>query len=283
MRFTSILFLLGLFMTATTYGDAQNPSFHIYLCFGQSNMVGQGEIEESDRAGNERFMVLQSLDCAGLDTPKGEWRVAVPPLCHCGSGLSLVDTFGKAMADHLPDDIRIGVIHVGVSGCDIRLFDKDIYLDYHKTHDGEWFARMIDGYGGNPYQHLIDLAQQAQKDGVIKGILLHQGETNTNDVQWLNYVKKIYTDMLEDLSLNAKEVPLLAGELVHEDQNGKCANMNVIINKLPETIPTAHVISSSGCTAVEDDVHFDAAGYRELGRRYAAKMFSLLGDRATGE
>ena len=36
-------------------------------------------------------------------------------------------------------------------------------------------------YSGNPYQHLVEMAKLAQKDGVIKGILLHQGESNTND------------------------------------------------------------------------------------------------------
>src|SRR5690606_35748484 len=41
-------------------------------------------------------------------------------------------------------------------------------------------------------------------------------------------------------------------------------------------IPTAHVISSSGCTAVSDRLHFTTAGYRLLGERYAQKMLSLL-------
>ena len=84
--------------------------------------------------------------------------------------------------------------------------------------------------------------------------------------------------MLTDLSLNTESVPLLAGELVHEDQGGICAGMNPIIGKLPEVIPSAHVISSSGCTAREDSVHFNSAGVRELGKRYAEKMFSLMGN-----
>ena len=53
--------------------------------------------------------------------------------------------------------------------------------------------------------------------------------------------------------------------------------MNTIINTLPNTIPTAHVISSSGCTDQADNAHFDSEGYRKLGRRYAVKMLSLMG------
>jgi len=72
-------------------------------------------------------------------------------------------------------------------------------------------------------------------------------------------------------------VPLVAGEVVHEEQNGVCARMNTIIDKLPETIPTAHVVSSKGCTVAKDNLHFNAAGYREFGKRYAAIMLPLMG------
>jgi lysophospholipase L1-like esterase len=71
-------------------------------------------------------------------------------------------------------------------------------------------------------------------------------------------------------------VPLLAGEVVNAEQGGICASMNNIIDKLPQTIATAHVISSKGCTVGKDHLHFDAAGYRELGKRYAEAMLPLL-------
>ena len=91
---------------------------------------------------------------------------------------------------------------------------------------------------------------------------------------WPSYVKKIYNDILTDLSLSADSIPLIAGELLSAEGNC-CASMNPIINRLPDAIPTAHVISSSGCTG-KDEAHFNSAGYRELGRRYAIKMLSLM-------
>ena len=75
----------------------------------------------------------------------------------------------------------------------------------------------------------------------------------------------------------AADVPLLAGEVVRADGKGQCIAMNKQIQELPQTIPTAHVISSEGCTNGPDRLHFDAAGYRELGRRYGQEMLSLLG------
>ena len=100
-----------------------------------------------------------------------------------------------------------------------------------------------------------------------------------DDVEWNRFLtmyeeSNVYA---KAVFLKAKDVPLLAGEVVHADQGGVCASMNNIIRTLPQVIPTADVVSSAGCTCATDSLHFDAAGYRELGRRYAEKMLFLLG------
>ena len=72
-------------------------------------------------------------------------------------------------------------------------------------------------------------------------------------------------------------MPLLAGEVVNADQQGEKANANVIMKKLPETLPNSYVISSAGLPCNADHLHFTAEGYRQLGKRYAAQMLSFLG------
>jgi lysophospholipase L1-like esterase len=268
--------LVFISLILTTNMFSQDPNFYIYLCFGQSNMEGQGEIEEQDKTVNTRFQVLQAIDCSNLNRIKGKWYPAVPPLVQCYSGLSPADYFGRTMVAKLPDSVKVGVINIAIGGCDIRLFDKDLYQDFDSTYTDDWYTKKIEDYEGNPYKQLIELAKIAQQKGVIKGILLHQGETNTGNTNWPSYVKTIYDNIMNDLSLNPNSIPLLAGEVVHADQNGKCADMNLIIASLPDVIPKAHIISSSGCNAHEDNVHFNSEGYRELGKRYAHKMISLL-------
>ncbi|MBN2350254.1 MAG: sialate O-acetylesterase [Bacteroidales bacterium] len=271
---TKFFVFTGLFLLATNL-FAQNPNFYIYLCFGQSNMEGQGAIESQDSTVNNRFKVFQAIDCPNLNRTKETWYAALPPTCQCYSKLSPADYFGRTMVENLPDSITIGIINVAIGGCDIRIFDKDIYQDYDSTYAESWFTTKVEAYEWNPYQYLINLARLAQKDGVIKGILLHQGETNTGQALWPSYVKKIYNDMLTNLSLNAESVPLLAGEVLSAE-GSCCSSMNPIINTLPDTIPTAYVISSRGC-AGQDYAHFDSEGYRTLGRRYAIQMLSLIG------
>jgi len=170
----------------------------------------------------------------------------------------------------------VGVVVVAVAGCKIELFDKANYQSYDSTAP-VWMKNIIKQYDGDPYQYLVDMAKLAQKNGVVKGILMHQGESNTDDKDWLNKVGGVYENLIKDLNLNAEKVPLLAGELVNADQNGACANMNKTIAEMPKTIPNSHIISSAGCPARPDHLHFTAAGYRTIGTRYAEKMLSLLG------
>ncbi|HUZ07412.1 MAG TPA: hypothetical protein VMV89_07975, partial [Candidatus Paceibacterota bacterium] len=47
--------------------------------------------------------------------------------------------------------------------------------------------------------------------------------------------------------------------------------------ELPKTVPNSYVISSAGCTAVRPPLHFNPAGYRLFGTRYAETMLPLLG------
>src|ERR1017187_3003576 len=256
---------------------AQSTNFFIFLCFGQSNMEGFPGIEQQDRGPvDERFQVFAAVDFPGQGRTKGNWYPAVPPLCRPSAGIGPADYFGRTLVSNLPQNIKVGIVNVSVAGCKIELFEEASYKAYASTA-APWMTNIIATYSGNPYAHLVEMAKLAQKDGVIKGILLHQGESNNGDKEWPNKVKGIYDSLLKDLNLKPDEVPLLAGELVPADQHGACAGMNKIIDDLPKTIPTAHAISSKGCAGRPDHLHFTPAGYRELGTRYAEKMLPLLG------
>ena len=273
----SILFGLMIGLVPFSKVFSQDKKFYIFLCFGQSNMEGNARIEPQDTLSvDPRFRVLAALDCANLNRTKGNWYTAVPPLSRCNTGLTPADYFGRTMVKNLPEDIRIGVINVSVGGCKIELFDKDNYQAYVSTAP-QWMKGMINQYDGDPYAQLVQLAKIAQKDGVIKGILLHQGESNPNDSLWTRKVKTVYDNLLHDLHLKAKKVPLLAGETVNQDQGGICAGMNNIIATLPQQVKNAYVISSAGCPDAADNLHFTAEGYRMLGKRYAERMLLLLG------
>jgi alpha-L-fucosidase 2 len=261
--------------------SADPNNFHIYLCFGQSNMegyngayLGDQKIKDEDLGDvDSRFQLLAAVDMPNKNRVKDTWSTAIPPLCRGNSGLCPADYFGRTMAANLPKRIKVGVINVSVAGCKIEAFDRDncgAYINDPGTAD--WLKDIANLYGGNPYNRLVELAKIAQKDGVIKGILIHQGESNSGQTDWPQKVKGVYDNLLSDLGLDAS-VPLLAGQVV----GGGTSGMNGIILRLPETIPNARVIRADGLPSHVDNLHFTPEGYRELGKRYAREMLDILG------
>ena len=267
-------------MSFVMFGSAQaavDSNFYIFLCFGQSNMEGAARPEAEDlKSPGPRFLLMPAVDDAQRGRTMGKWCEAAAPLCRPNTGLTPADWFGRTLIETLPDNIRVGVIHVAIGGIRIEGFMPDQITEYVKTAPG-WMKGMLEAYGNNPYERLVTLAKRAQQDGVIKGVLMHQGESNTGDPEWAQKVQSVYDHLLGDLQLKPEEVPLLAGEVVQANGEGQCVAMNKQIDELPKTLHTAHVVSSTGCSNGPDKLHFDAAGYRELGRRYGEKMLELMG------
>ena len=259
-----------------------DPNFYIFLCFGQSNMEGAARPEAQDlKSPGPRFLWMPAVDYPATETlparKMGEWTEAIPPLCRPNTGLTPADWFGRTLVASLPENIKIGVIHVAIGGIDIKGFLPDSIDNYVKTKAPNWMKGMLEAYNNNPYERLVTLAKKAQKDGVIKGILMHQGETNTGDPEWARLVQRVYDNLCGDLKLKPEEVNLYAGNIVQAGGKGVCIGCKKQIDELPQTLHTAQVISSDDCTNGPDRLHFDAAGYRELGCRYGEAVARFLG------
>ena len=255
----------------------QDPDFHIFLCLGQSNMEGNAQVEPVDRRNvPERFKMMACVDYQNPERKQGEWYVAVPPLVREYTGLTPMDYFGRTMIENLPENVKVGVVPVAIGGCKIEHLDKD-YDPATLPGEADWFRNFMKAYDNAPYARLLECARKAQADGVIKGILLHQGESNTGDPKWWDKVHKVYDDLLSDLGLEPNSIPLLAGEVVASDMGGVCGSMNGIIGNVPESFPMAHSVSSANLPQKGDGLHFTAHAYRVLGTRYAVEMLRTMG------
>jgi len=291
-----------------------DESFHIYLCFGQSNMVGYlgppiGSDGSSGNTGwvdangynnppaNFKVMAAANDDRNPYNRIKGEWYPAVPPLCRSGTGLSPSDFLGRTIAAAVTDrNITVGVIVVAVDGCAINLFskDKDEFKAYIRMQEdwmrGQAGAYVDPGAGGvipttdfttedYPYKRLVDMAQRARETGVIKGIIMHQGESGISGGIYNTAVRKIYNDLCKDLKIAPGAIPFLAGQAVG-NSNG---NIGSIPNAFSDIPNTAFVIPSDGCLGwdpgsadINQQIHYSFAGYEELGRRYGRKILELV-------
>lgn len=259
------------------YVQQGDPNFHIYLCFGQSNMEGNAAIESQDLSGiSTRFQMMAAVNF-GTNRTKGNWYKAIPPLCRQNTGLTPADYFGRTLVEKLPENIKVGVVNVAVGGAKIELY-MDEFKDAYIAGDADWFKNICKEYDNDPLGRLIEMGKLAQKKGTIKGILLHQGESNNGESDWCEKVGKVYTRICYALGLNPAETPLLAGETLYADQGGACSWHNTAaLPHLKEYVTNSYVISAKDLPGNgKDSFHFSAAGYRTLGKRYAEQMYKLL-------
>jgi hypothetical protein len=92
---------------------ASDPNFHIYLYFGQSYMESGGQMNDMDRTVDKRFHVLADFDSTNRSWIKDQWYEVLPPLAARGSGICMVDYFGRTIVAALPEKIRVGVVSEG--------------------------------------------------------------------------------------------------------------------------------------------------------------------------
>lgn len=249
------MLITAVLMSCTSDKDQQTADkepFHLYLLIGQSNMAGRGIVEDQDRTPHPRVFVLNKND---------EWVPATDPIhfdkpiAGVGPGL----TFGKVMAEYNPD-VRIGLIPCAAGGSSIT-----------KWKAGEWFEQT----NSKPYDDAIRRTQTAMKDGVLKGIIWHQGEGDSNEENAQEYGTRLEA-LIQTLrkDLGVPDVPFIAGELAtfYTSKNEYARIVNNELTRLPENVDNTACVSSGGLTPMQDGVHFDSRSARELGRRYAEAM-----------
>ncbi|MDR2701994.1 MAG: sialate O-acetylesterase [Spirochaetaceae bacterium] len=287
------------------------PQFHVYIAFGQSNMQGPGEIRPQDKTGiNGRWRVLNVVanTYAGENRAKGQWYNAVPPLIIPDSGLvnylrlniglGPSDYFGRTLVAGTPENIKIGVVAVANGDLALSAFRKTKgaeYFDAAKGNGGNgkennrpsdterqgWTRYTGAGYS-SLYDAIIQNAKIAQETGVIKGIIVHQGESGRGltDKTWVSMLKEIYDDMLSDLGLAPNSIPILLGQ-TWNGGSGQTGGALASDAAIQAALPNAWIISSKDCdgrtgTGQPDNTHFGSAGLELLGTRYGEKMLALV-------
>jgi hypothetical protein len=228
-------------------------------------MVGAPKPEAQDEVQEPRVVVLGYDDCENTGRTYNHWYTAKPPLHGCYAGVGPGDYFGKALAAAYPK-ATIGLVPLGINGVDVDFFLKGVVSS--RRHE---FQIPPDNHWSGAYDWVIERARLAQRVGKIRGIIFHQGESDTGQTQWVGKVKQMVTDLRQDLALG--EIPFVAGELLY---GGCCGpSHNPLMALLPTEISHTKIVSAKGLKG-QDVAHFDLFGQRELGARYGKAMIELL-------
>lgn len=224
----------------------EKTKLHLYLLIGQSNMVGR------DTAGIESQPEDPNLGYLGGDD--SHWFVAREPMHSGGSGIGPGITFAGDMLK-AGDGIKIGLVPCAVGGTPLSRWVK----------------------GGDLYVHALKRARVAMKVGELKGVLWHQGESDSNAAElaqsYETRLVQMFRDLREDLGM--ADLPIVVGQLGEFVQGSYVGTVRTAIERVPASLPHVGLADSAGLKDKGDHLHFSAAAQQEFGHRYAAAMQEL--------
>ena len=225
-------------------------NLHIYLLIGQSNMAGRAPLTDEVSGVIDRCYLLNGQD---------EWEPAQNPLNRYSTIRKQLDmqrlgpgySFARMMLEK-DADIQIGVVVNALGGSSIREWEK----------------------GTHAYDEAIRRTKAAMESGALKGILWHQGESDSSDEQYLDKLEVLIANLRTDL--DSPELPFVAGQVLYDPETrAHTKQINEILAQLPESVPFTACVMSDGLTSF-DNLHFDTQSALLLGERYAREMQRLL-------
>lgn len=252
---------------------ADPENFHIFLLMGQSNMAGYGGVVATDPylPGDMDTVpgvyVLDGQSSVSSSTPSTpvEWRNGSHRLhilqgtAQFGPGMDFAKEYMR-----LNPGVSVGLIPCAWGGAPINSLNKGTPL----------------------YQNAITRAEVAAASGRIKGVLWHQGESDSVTVALANQYEGKLTQLVVDLRRDLSQPTLLfiVGNLAEFYGEGRSAEHNAGITIIRQALrdlaakdPWSGFVETDGLSCPDTSwVHFDRASAIILGERYARVASPLV-------
>jgi hypothetical protein len=223
-------------------------------------MAGRGVVADEDRLPHDRVMMLNrdSIWVPAVDPMHFD-----KPIAGVGPGRS----FGIAVADANPS-IRVGLIPAAVGGSPISSWAPGAF--YEET-------------GSHPYDDALRRARRAMRDGTLKAILWHQGESDSHEGPAPAYHDRLVALIARlKADLDAPDIPFLIGQLGQFDE-APWDEWKEMVDEAQQTLaddlPHVYFVGSDDLRDKGDAIHFSAEAARELGRRYARAYLNATASR----
>ena len=265
MKTKTFLFLAVILITGGLQAEeavnipSSKENFHLFLLMGQSNMSGGVGLAAGDT--KPVPSVLKMRWAKEGEGPK--WAPGAHPLhprrpnkkARFGPGLSLAEAY---VADK--PGVTVGLIPMAWGGRSIVHLSK----------------------GSEIYSDAIRHTKAARQVGTLKGVLWHQGESDTVEQTRTDAYEKRLHLLIEDVrkDLENPQLPFIVGNLAEfygtgkdhkaPDRVARITKIKEILRRLPKKVPHTGFVESIGCSpAARAKVHFDRKSSSLMGKRYA--------------
>ncbi|MFT6808902.1 MAG: hypothetical protein ACJA01_002133 [Saprospiraceae bacterium] len=241
---------LGLSCSSVKKDTILTERVDIYLVIGQSNMAGRAEIRPEDKGALEHVFLYNGSE-------NKQWEPAENPLNKYSTIRKNIDmqrlspaySFAQSMQAEKPNS-KIGLVVNAKGGTGIV----------------QWMP------GTHFFKEAVRRTRAAKRNGNLKGIIWHQGESDSDEIR-----RALYLGRLEEMVNGLREafddptLPFVAGEVFEIDRR---IPINDVLRKVPGFIKNAGLVSSEGTTTA-DNTHFDTSSAILMGNRYAKQMIEL--------
>ena len=226
----------------------------VFIMAGQSNMAGRGAVEPEDTVADKRILSINK---------DGQIVIAKEPLHFYEperTGLDCGVSFAKTLLNKIPDSVSILIIPTAVGGSSISQWLGDSVYRNVKL-----------------FSNFLSKVEIAKENGIIKGILWHQGESDANEKDIPLHKQRLHELFSKFRSaIGNNELPVLLGELGSFSENPENFNLiNIAIHEYAAEDKKSSVISTKDLKDKGDHLHFDSEGQRTMGKRFANAYLSM--------
>ena len=226
----------------------------VFIMAGQSNMAGRGIVEPEDTVPDKRILAINR---------DGQIIIAKEPLHFYEperAGLDCGLSFAKTLITKIPKNVSILIIPTAVGGSSISQWLGDSVFRNVKL-----------------FSNFLSKVEIAKQNGIIKGILWHQGESDANEKNIPLYKQRLHLLFSKfRAEIGNKKLPVLLGELGSFSNNPADFNLiNKAIHDYASEDKNSRVISTKDLKDKGDNLHFDSEGQRTMGKRFANAYLSM--------
>ena len=254
--------------TPTPPVTEQEGEYDVYLLIGQSNMAGRGTMIAGDEKPIEGVYLLDTEgNVVPATNPLNQYSTIRKEMKH----QQINPGVGFSKKVHAATGRKILLVVNARGGSNINEWAKGKATTFDYTNA----AGVKSSVSLSFYAEAVRRTKQAQAYGELKGILWHQGESNSsNPSGYMDKLKALVSGLRSEL--NAPAVPFIAGEIAPWHSNRD--KFNPIIHSITTEIPYSDWVSSEGCDMLinESDPHFGRNGQLLIGERYAEKILKMV-------
>jgi hypothetical protein len=227
----------------------------VFIMAGQSNMAGRGAVEPEDTVPDKRILSINKD--GGIIIAKEPLHFYEPERTGLDCGVS----FAKALLKKIPDSVSILIIPTAVGGSSISQWLGDSVYRNVKL-----------------FSNFLSKLEIAKQNGIIKGILWHQGESDANEKDIPLYKQRLHLLFSKFRSaIGNNELTVLLGELGSFSENPVNFNLiNKAIHEYASEDKNSAVISTKDLKDKGDNLHFNSNGQRTMGKRFAKAYLNMF-------